>query len=67
MTPMMLSLIAFGGVSSVIGLIAFMMRDTTQGTADRLDTLVGKKAKTDQEPKSSRRRLSRTTRNRSWR
>jgi Flp pilus assembly protein TadB len=48
MTPMMLSLIAFGGVSSVIGLIAFMMRDTTQQTADRLDTLVGKKAKTDQ-------------------
>ena len=48
MTPMMLSLVAFAGVSSVIGLIAFMMRDTSQQTADRLDLLVGKKVKSDQ-------------------
>lgn len=48
MTPMMLSLIAFAGVSSLIGLIAFMMRDTTQQSADRLDLLVGKKVKADQ-------------------
>src|SRR5882762_6500604 len=47
MTPIMLSLIAFAGVSSLIGLIAFMMRDTTQQSSDRLDMLVGKKAKAD--------------------
>ena len=47
-TPMMLSLLAFAGVSSVIGLVAFMLRDTSQQTSDRLDLLVGKKVKNDQ-------------------
>lgn len=48
MTPMMVSLIAFAAVSAVVGLVAFVLRDYgATNTGDRLDTLIGKRAKAD--------------------
>src|SRR5207244_12506311 len=47
MTPLMISLISFVAVATVVGLVAFVMRDTSTTTAERLDTLVGKRGKGD--------------------
>src|SRR5215468_5799100 len=47
MTPMMISVVAFVAVSAVVGLVAFVLRDGTPKTTERLETLVGKRAKTD--------------------
>jgi tight adherence protein B len=47
MTPLMISLISFLAVATVVGLVAFVMRDTSTTTAERLDTLVGKRGKSD--------------------
>ncbi len=48
MTPLIISVIAFLGVSVVVGLVAFVFRDFGSAkTAERLDTLVGKGKKTD--------------------
>ena len=47
MTPLMISLISFVAVATVVGLVAFVMRDTSATTAERLDTLVGKRGKGD--------------------
>ena len=47
MTPLMISLISFVAVATVVGLVAFVMRDTGTTTAERLDTLVGKRGKGD--------------------
>jgi tight adherence protein B len=47
MTPLMISLIAFLAVATVVGLVAFVFRDNSSSTADRLDTLIGKRAKDD--------------------
>ena len=43
----MISLISFVAVATVVGLLAFVMRDTGTTTAERLDTLVGKRSKGD--------------------
>jgi tight adherence protein B len=43
----MISLISFVAVATVVGLVAFVMRDTSATTAERLDTLVGKRGKGD--------------------
>ena len=37
----------FVAVSALIGLVAFALRDNGPGTAERLDTMVGKRAKSD--------------------
>jgi tight adherence protein B len=47
MTPLMISAIAFVAVSAIVGLVAYAFRDNSATTADRLDTLVGKRGKTD--------------------
>jgi tight adherence protein B len=48
LNPTVISLMAFVGVSGVIGLLAFMLRDTTPRTATRLDMLVGKRRREDE-------------------
>jgi tight adherence protein B len=47
MTPVMISLIAFVAVTAVVGLVAFVFRDNSSGTSERLDTLVGKRRRDD--------------------
>jgi len=48
MSPLIITLIPFLAVSVVVGLVAFVLRDTSGGkVTERLDTLVGKKLKTD--------------------
>jgi len=47
MTPLMISLIAFVAVSAVVGLVAYVFRDTNASSSERLDTLIGKRAKDD--------------------
>jgi len=47
MTPLMISLMAFVAVSAVVGLVAYVFRDTTSSSSERLDTLIGKRAKDD--------------------
>jgi tight adherence protein B len=47
MTPVMISLISFVAVAAVVGFVAYVFRDTTASTADRLDTLIGKRGKDD--------------------
>jgi tight adherence protein B len=47
MTPMMISLIAFVAVAAVVGLLAFVFRDNSANSAERLDTLVGKRRRDD--------------------
>jgi tight adherence protein B len=44
----MISLISFVIVSAVVGLVTFVFRDKTVSTDERLDLLVGKRAKADQ-------------------
>ncbi len=43
MSPMLISIIAFVGVASVVGALAFVFREQTPQTATRLDLLVGKR------------------------
>src|SRR3954469_8947664 len=47
MTPLMISMIAFVGVSALVGLMAFALRDNTPKTSNRLDLLVGKRRRDD--------------------
>src|SRR5262249_26520767 len=47
MTPMFISLAAFVIVAAVVGVLAFVLRDTTPKAATRLDLLVGKRRKDD--------------------
>lgn len=48
MTPLVISVLAFIGVSALIGVVAFVFNDNSANTADRLDTLIGKKKKDDE-------------------
>jgi len=43
----MISMIAFVGVSALVGLMAFALRDNTPKTSNRLDLLVGKRRRDD--------------------
>jgi tight adherence protein B len=43
----MISLVAFVAVSALVGLVAFVFRDNNTTTAERLDTLIGKRGKED--------------------
>ncbi len=43
MSPLLISMIAFLAVTGLIGLVAFVFRDTTPQAASRLDMLIGKK------------------------
>src|SRR5689334_16246793 len=47
MTPLMISVLAFAGVSGLVGLVALMLRDNNPKTENRLDMLVGKRRKDD--------------------
>jgi tight adherence protein B len=49
MTPLMISLLAFLGVSALIGTLAFVFSDSGAGRAtDRLDTLTGRRKREDE-------------------
>jgi tight adherence protein B len=49
MTPLMISVLAFVGVTAVIGTLAFVLGDSRGArAADRLDTLTGKKRREDE-------------------
>jgi tight adherence protein B len=49
MTPLMISVLAFVGVSALIGVLAFVLGgDGSRATADRLDSLTGKRKKDDE-------------------
>ncbi len=48
MTPLMISLLAFLGVSALVGVLATIFRDDSNRTEDRLDTLTGKRKKEDE-------------------
>jgi tight adherence protein B len=43
MSPLLIAMIAFLAVTGLIGLVAFVFRDTTPQAASRLDLLIGKK------------------------
>ena len=47
MTPLLISLLAFVGVSAIVGLVAFVFREQGDRASERLDTLVGKRKKDD--------------------
>jgi tight adherence protein B len=47
MTPLVISGLAFLGVSAIVGLVAFVFREQGDRAADRLDTLIGKRKKAD--------------------
>lgn len=49
MTPTVVSMLVFLAVSGVIGLLAFVFRDQGPQTATRLDLLVGKRSRQDQQ------------------
>lgn len=49
MIPLLISLLVFLTVSSVIGLLAFAMREQAPRAATRLDLLVGKRSRQDQQ------------------
>jgi tight adherence protein B len=48
MNPLVISVLAFAGVSAVVGLLAFVLGDNGPKTAERLDTLTGRKKKDDE-------------------
>ncbi|MBI1916509.1 MAG: type II secretion system F family protein [Planctomycetes bacterium] len=48
LSPTMISMMVFLGVSGVIGLLAFVLRDSGQRTATRLDMLVGKRRREEE-------------------
>jgi tight adherence protein B len=45
--PMLISVLAFVSVAGVIGVLAFVFRDTSPKTATRLDMLIGKRKRDD--------------------
>src|SRR5262249_4864661 len=47
--PMVISLLAFVSVTGIVGLLAFVFRDTGPRTATRLDTLIGGKRRKEEE------------------
>lgn len=47
-TPLMISALAFIGVSALVGVLAFVFGDTGSRTADRLDSLTGRRRKEDE-------------------
>src|SRR3954470_14657143 len=49
MSPMLISVCVFLGVTVVIGLLAFVFRDQGPQTATRLDMLVGKRSRNEQQ------------------
>ena len=49
MTPTIISMLVFLGVTAVIGLLAFVFREQGAQTATRLDLLVGKRSRKDQQ------------------
>lgn len=49
MTPTLISLTAFAFTAGLVGLMAFVLRDNTPQTATRLDLLVGKRRREDDE------------------
>src|SRR3954454_18441631 len=49
LNPAIVSMMVFLGVSGVIGLLAFVLRDSTPRTATRLDLLVGKRRRDDEQ------------------
>lgn len=48
MTPLLISVLAFMGVSAVVGILAFVLNDNGSKVTDRLDTLTGRKKKEDE-------------------
>src|SRR5207253_8494714 len=48
MTPFVISIMAFAGVSAVVGLLAFVLQGDGSKITDRLDTLTGRKKKDDE-------------------
>ena len=49
MSPMLISMLVFLGVAGVVGLLAFVFREQGGQTATRLDMLVGKRSRQDQQ------------------
>ena len=49
MNPLMIGMIAFLAVAGLVGLLAFVFRDTTPQAASRLDMLIGKRRREDDE------------------
>jgi tight adherence protein B len=49
MTPTLISMLVFMGVTAVVGLLAFVFREQAPQTATRLDLLVGKRTRGDQQ------------------
>src|SRR5438270_12589449 len=47
MTPMIISALVFGGVTALVGVLAFMFREQGPQTATRLDLLIGKRSRQD--------------------
>src|SRR5262245_44940806 len=48
MTPLMISVVAFIGVTALVGLVAFVLGGPNTKTSDRLDLLTGRKHKDDE-------------------
>src|SRR5262245_15102933 len=48
MTPLMLSVLVFVGVTALLGVLAFVFADSGAKTAERLDHLTGKKRKEEE-------------------
>src|SRR5688572_28334483 len=48
MSPLIVSLLVFGAVSAIIGVMAFVLNNDGAKTADRLDLLTGKRKKDDE-------------------
>lgn len=48
MTPLLISILAFAGVSALIGLVAFVFNDGGSKSVERLETLTGKRKKEDE-------------------
>src|SRR5262245_56873369 len=49
LTPTLISMLVFLAVTAVIGLLAFVFRDSGPQTATRLDLLVGKRSRQEQQ------------------
>ncbi|MCI0380968.1 MAG: type II secretion system F family protein [Gemmataceae bacterium] len=48
MTPLMISILAFAGVTALVGVLAFVLNDGGTKTVDRLDTLTGRRKRDDE-------------------
>src|SRR5262245_24145592 len=48
MSPLLVSLLVFGAVSAVIGVLAFVLGTDSNKQADRLDLLTGRRKKDDE-------------------